>query len=294
VSPIPVLITDSTQIGGHIRIDNISALIEDVTIRTTDYSIDASGKPIAAPADHPFGSASWYRFESPAFSLPAGTSRDIPFTLVIPANAAAGDHFAALNVSITAQPGQVATSGGATARSVLVFQSRLQHRIDGARPQTPSVTLASRTDQSTVRFTARISNAGDTVLGHEVDPTPTLTLYNTLPWGDPANPERTIDVGGFYVAPQSTRDVWVDWTDLPIIGQYRAVFTLPSADGRPEVTAETTLMILNAPALAGIGIGLALGLILLILAVRRRSAGRSPAPSGPIELQPAVVKWRGE
>ena len=74
------------------------------------------------------------------------------------------------------------------------------------------------------------------------------------------------------MAPKSTRDVWVDWTDLPIIGQYRAVFTLPSTDGQPEVTAETTLTIVNTPLVAGISITLVLGLTLLtILAVRRRS-----------------------
>jgi hypothetical protein len=196
---------------------------------------------------------------------------------VIPANAAAGDHFAALNVTVTAQPGQVATSGGATAQSVLVLQSRLQHRIDGARPETPTLSLTSSTTPSSVRFTARVSNAGNTVVGHQADPPPTLTLYNTMPWGDRANPERTIAVRGFYVAPKSTRDVWVDWTDLPIIGQYRAVFTLPSADGQPEAIAETTLTIVSTPRLAGISITLVLGLTLLtILAVRRRSGRRSP------------------
>ena len=272
VSPIPVLVTGSTQNTGHIRIDNVSALIEDITIRTADYSIDAAGKPVAAPADYPFGSASWYRFETSVFSLPGGTSRDIAFTLVIPANAAAGDHFAALNVTVTAQPGQVATSGGAAAQSVLVLQSRLQHRIDGARPETPTLSLTSSTAPSSVRFTAHVSNAGNTVVGQPPHPTPTLTLYNTMPWGDRANPERTIAVRGFYVAPKSTRDVWVDWTDLPIIGQYRAVFTLPSTDGQPEVTAETTLTIVNTPLVAGISITLVLGLTLLtILAVRRRS-----------------------
>ena len=276
VSPIPVLATDSTQTSGHIRIDNVSALIEDITIRTMDYSIDPTGKPVPAPPEYTFGSASWYRFETADFSLAGGTSRDIAFTLVIPANAAAGDHFAALNVTVTAQPGQVSSSGGATAQTVLVLQSRLQHRIDGAQPETPTLSLTSSTEPSSVRFTARVSNAGNTVVGHQADPTPTLTLYNMMPWGDRANPERTISVPGFYVAPRSTRDVSVDWADLPIIGQYRAVFTLPSADGQPEVTAETTLMIVNTPVVAGISIALVLGLTLLtILAVRRRSSRRS-------------------
>jgi hypothetical protein len=97
-------------------------------------------------------------------------------------------------------------------------------------------------------------------------------LYDTTPWGDPTHVARTIAVGGFYVAPRSIREVSVDWLDVPIIGQYRAVFTLPSADGQPEVSAETTLTIVNVPVLVGIGIALALGLLVLtIFGVRRRS-----------------------
>jgi hypothetical protein len=291
VSPIPVLVTDATQTGGHIRIDNVSALIEDITIRTADYSIDAAGKPVAATADYPYGSASWYRFEAPDFGLPGGTSRDVAFNIVVPADAAAGDHFAALNVSVTAQPGQIAASGGATARSVLVLQSRLQHRIGGALPQTPTLTLTSATAPSAIRFTAHITNAGNTVVGHQAAPTPTLTLYDTASWGDPTQVARTIAVGGFYVAPRSIREVSVDWLDAPIIGQYRAVFTLPSADGQPEVTAETTVTIVNVPVLIGITFALALGLLVLtIFGVRRRSrtVGRL------VETLPVVVQWPGE
>ena len=59
------------------------------------------------------------------------------------------------------------------------------------------------------------------------------------------------------------------------------VFTLPAADGQPEVTAETTVTVVNVGILSGIGV-VALVLLLTFLAVRRRSTLRrsrlAPAP----------------
>lgn len=271
VSPIPVLITTAAQTDGHIRVDNISTLNEDVTVRVADYSIDSAGKPVAAPADFAFGSASWYRFATPDFALPSGMSLDVPFELVIPAGVGAGDHFAALVVTVTAQPGQVpAASGGASARTQLVFQSRLQHRIDGARPGLPTVGLSARTDPGIVHFTAQVGNSGNTVLGHQADPTPTLTLYSTLPWADSTRAERTLEVAGFYVAPESVRDVAIEWTDAPLFGQYRAVFTLPAADGQPAVLAETTVTIVNMAVLGAAGIALLVALLVLGFLLKSR------------------------
>jgi hypothetical protein len=155
---------------------------------------------------------------------------------------------------------------------VLVFQSRLQHRIEGARPQTPTIELTGAISDGGARFVARVGNRGNTILGHQADPTPTLTLFNVSPWGDGTRPERTIPVRGFYVAPEAVRDVAVDWVDLPLIGQYRAVFTLPAADGQPQVTAETTLTVVNAPVLAGLAAALVLGVLLLTFLIVRRRA----------------------
>jgi hypothetical protein len=288
VSPIPVLITNDAETSGIIRVDNTSSLDEDIKIRVADYSIDAAGTPVAAPPDFAFGSATWYRFETADFSLASGTSRDIPFTLVIPAGAGAGDHFASLNVIIEARPGQAPMAPeGASARSVLVIQSRLQHRIAGAYPQTPTVGLSGTNTGGAVDFTARVSNAGNTVVGHQADPTPTLALYNLMPWGDAARPEQTINIGGFYVAPESIRNVAIRWTDSPLFGEYRAVFTLPAADGQPRVTAETILTVINLPVLIGITIGMVIALALAtwwLLRLRRVARERQRVVSRPRHL----------
>jgi hypothetical protein len=280
VSPIPVLVTNESETEGTIRVDNISTLIEDINIHAVDYSIDFAGRPVPAPVEFAYGSASWYRFEATDFTLPSGMSRDIAFKLVIPPGAGAGDHFAALAVTVNAHPGEAeAVPNGASARSVLVIQSRLQHRIAGASPQTPTVELDADAAWSSVQFTAAVGNPGNTVLGHQAAPTPVLTLYNLLPWGDPTVAERTIAVGGFYVAPESVRDVGIAWTDPPIVGRYRAVFVLPSADGQPQVIGETTFTVFNLPILLAIPLALVCGIGLLSWILRRGSAKTSKFPA---------------
>jgi hypothetical protein len=67
----------------------------------------------------------------------------------------------------------------------------------------------------------------------------------------------------------------VEWTDVPLIGRYRAVFVLPAADGQPEVIAETTLTIVNVPIIGGAALALVLGLLaVLFLVIRRRPRRR--------------------
>jgi hypothetical protein len=287
VSPIPVLLTNASETEGTIRVDNISTLIEDVTIEVMDYTIDASGRPVAAPADFAFGSATWYRFEVTEFTLPSGMSRDVPFELAIPPDAGAGDHFAALRVIVQAHEGEVqAAPDGASARSVLVIESRLQHRIAGARPQTPTVDLGADPGWSAVQFTAAVGNAGNTVVGHQAAPTPVLTLYSLMPWADPAVAERTIPVRGFYVAPESVRDVAMAWTDPPIIGRYRAVFVLPAADGQPQVIAETTFTVVHLPILVAIALALLSGMLAIAWMIRRRS-GRTSKLAAMTALTPS-------
>ena len=273
VMPVPVVRTDTGDTGGQVRVANTSGLDEDFTITVIDYVLDLNGTPVPAPADYPFGSSGWYQFETPTFSLPAGTSREVHFDLVVPASAGAGDHFAALNVTVQASPGaQVDTAAGTHVTSIIRIQNRLQHRVAGAHPETPHLGLTATSDLSAVHFTAQIENVGNTVLPYQAAPAATIALYNTLPWGNAASPERILAVKGFYVAPEATRLVAVDWMDAPIIGQYRAVFTLPATDGLAMVTAESTVTVVNWPILLLVG-GVLLVLLIggAFLLLRRRS-----------------------
>lgn len=268
VTPVPVIVTNTGDTGGQIRIDNTSALSEDVSISVTDYVVDEHGKPGPAPADYPFGSSAWYRFESPSFTLPPGSSVDVPFTLAVPFDAGAGDHFAALNVRVQASPGQQATAEGASAQSVILIQNRLQHRVAGARPETPTLGVTATSDLGGVHFAARVGNSGNTVLTYQLDPKPTISLYDIAPWGNPSSAAHTLAVKGFYVAPESERLVAIEWADAPIIGSYRAVLTLPEIDGLPSVLAETQVTVVNLPILTAVAGGLLLLLVGLVLAAR--------------------------
>ena len=89
--------------------------------------------------------------------------------------------------------------------------------------------------------------------------------------------ELTLPVKGFYVAPEAIRNVLVDWPNPPLFGQYRAVFTLPAADGQPAVSAEVELTIVNVPVVIGIGLAIVALLALLLFLWRRRPVGRGHA-----------------
>jgi hypothetical protein len=270
VTPVPVIVTNTGDTGGQIRIDNTSALSEDVSISVTDYVVDGQGKPGPAPADYPFGSSGWYRFESPSFTLPPGSGADVPFALAVPFDAGAGDHFAALNVRVQASPDQQAQADGASAQSVILIQNRLQHRVAGARPETPTLGLTATSDFGQVHFAARVGNSGNTVLTYQLDPKPTISLYDVAPWGNPNSTAHAFAVKGFYVAPESERLVAIDWTDAPIIGSYRAMLTLPAIDGLPSVVAETQVTVVNVPMLAAMAGAALLLLTSLVLGFRYR------------------------
>jgi hypothetical protein len=190
--------------------------------------------------------------------------------LVVPFDAGAGDHFAALNVRVQASPGQQAAPDGASAQSVILIQNRLQHRVAGARPETPTLGLTATSDFGEVHFAARVGNSGNTVLTYQMDPNPTISLYDIAPWGNPTAVAHTFAVKGFYVAPESERLVAIDWSGAPIVGSYRAVLTLPEIDGLPSVLAETQVTVVNVPMLVAVA-GAALLLVTsLVLGLRYR------------------------
>jgi hypothetical protein len=278
VSPTPVIRTNAADTVAIVRVDNPSHLAEHVQLRAHDYVLDAAGLPQPAPVGYELGSASWYHFEEADFELAPGTSRDIRISVVPPATAGAGDHSASLDVTVRAATPASETGGGASVETVLLVRDRLEHRIPGAHPMAPGLRLDATVDGTTVHFVAAVTNPGNTVLSYQTTATqPTLQLFDTSPWADPSHAARSLDPRGFYVPPQSERLASFDWLDAPIVGSYRAVYTLPSVDGLPAVTAETTLTVINAPVLVGLALA-AIGILLAftVAAVRRRGR-RVPA-----------------
>jgi hypothetical protein len=278
VSPTPVIRTDAATMRAIVRVDNPSHLAERVLIEAHDYLLDANGDAQEAPTDSAIGSASWYHFDQASFELAPGTSRDIELTVLPPATAAAGDHSAALDVTVRAlTPVGPSAAAGASVDTVLLVRNRLEHRIPGAHPERPDLRFEATVNGSAVHFAAAVTNPGNTVLAYQAASTlPTIELYAMAPWADPTRVARKLDPRGYYVPPQSERLASFDWLDAPILGWYRAVYTLPPVDGLPAVTAETTFTVVNAPVLAGIALAvLALMLLVAWVMVRRWRAGRS-------------------
>jgi hypothetical protein len=132
---------------------------------------------------------------------------------------------------------------------------------------------------TTVHFAAQVTNPGNTVLSYQATGAlPIIDLYETSIWADATRVARTLEPRGYYLEPQSERLASFDWLDGPLLGSYRAVYTLPPFDGLPAVTAETTFTVVNLPVLIGIALG-ALGLVVLMTwaTLRRRRSRRGAA-----------------
>lgn len=274
--PVPAIITGPADPRGRVRLDNVASMAERFQISVDDYVLGPDGRPVPAPPDYAYGSASWYRFESIDLTLPPGTSVEVPFEVDVPSDAAAGDHFAALSVVVQAGS-STARPAGAGVRSQLVFQIRLQHRVPGADPRTPRAALEADVSADAVAFMARIDNDGNTLVAQQSEPFPTIELYSTLPWASRATSERRFTFDGFYVPPFSQRLVHLSWADPPLFGTYRAVLTIPPSDGSPVVIAETTFTVVNVPLLAMLLAAIAVLVLVAATLLRRRATRRRRA-----------------
>jgi hypothetical protein len=269
VSPSPVIPTTNERPEGMVRVDNTSHLLERVELRVADYMLDPSGKPVPAPADYPYGSARWYEFEATSFTLEPGTGREIEFRTAAPPNAAAGDYFAALSVAVSAE--QPAAESGSALRSSLVFENRMQHRILGALPRSPELTLTAENSWDGVTFDAMVRNSGNTLLAYQFPPLPQVVVVEAAPWSVGAT--HALSATGFYVPPHSGRTVRVTWADPPLLAWGTATLTLPGVDDLPASTVAIDVIVVNyrlAAVLAAITFVIA---VCLLLVRRRRQAG---------------------
>lgn len=252
LAPVPLIFTGPSDTGGTFRIDNPSTIEEHFMVQIADYTIDAAGNvardnqgnPTTDVPGYAYASAKWYSFPVSDFVLPPGTGRDLHFDLNVPPDALPGDHIAALVVSFQAV-GKTGPegSGGVGLVTTGKILTRMQHRVAGAVPGAPDISLRATSDPGGIHFLASVNNTGNTVLDYKTgkadDPLPNFIVYASE---DNNNPIKTIPVdGGFYVLPEGNRIVTSDWTeDLPYTGDYRVVFDLPKRDGRDELRIETT------------------------------------------------------
>lgn len=223
--------------------------------------------------------AGWIQVEPGPFSVPRGTSGDVPFTVRVPLDAAPGGHYAAILVGT--EPGERRTDGPSMRISSMV-STLLFVRIKGEVIESGRIrefrTIDELYQTPHADFLLRFENTGNSHLR----PQGTITIYNM--WGKERGRILINEKGEFGNAlPQTTRRYEFSWdgeASVFDIGRYRAEATLTfGQEQKQNATYATYFWVIPIKPVAGTLaaiITLILGTIWLI----RRSIRRSLALHG--------------
>ncbi len=226
---------------------------------------------IEDPQQQSFALAHWIHVTSAPTTVPAGSSRDLPFSIEIPPNAEPGGHYAAILVGT--QPGGLHASG--TMLKVSSYVSSLFFvRIKGAVSESGRIRefLTSQQLYQTPNadFLLRFENTGNT----HVRPQGDIAIYNM--WGRERGRvliNQNSDSTFGNVLPKSIRRFEFSWEgdqDPFDFGLYSAVVTLSFGEnGKQNVTSKTYFWVVPiVPVAIGIG-SIILFLLSLVWFIRR-------------------------
>jgi hypothetical protein len=190
------------------------------------------------PAERSISLASWIQISHEPILIGAGQSREVPFTVDIPIDAAPGGHYAA--ILIGTQPGNEGSEGSVVKVSSFV-SSLLFVRIKGDVHESGRIREFS-TDKTlyqepAANFSVRFENTGNTHLQPQGD----ITIFNM--WGKERGKLLINQKSNFgNVLPKSTRKFEFSWKGEESafdIGRYSALVTLGyGSDGKQNASAK--------------------------------------------------------
>jgi hypothetical protein len=183
--------------------------------------------------------ATWVEISPEPVVVPRGTSKEIPFTVHIPADASPGGHYAAILVGT--QPPEMNAEGALVSVSSYV-SSLLFVRIEGEIAERGRIrefrTGRTLYQTSDVDFLVRFENQGNTHLL----PRGTITLYNM--WGKERGKLLVNESSNFgNVLPASIRKFEFSWKGeqgIFDIGRYSAVAALSYGENGKQSASATT------------------------------------------------------
>ena len=124
-SLIPALVEKDTPRGAFIPLSftlrNLSSISQAVKVMVKDFSANGTSGAIKfTPSESgSFAASKWVRLDQDSLLLGAGEAVTVPATLIVPADAEPGGHYAAIIFE------QVPENGGATDSSSVQFKTRL-------------------------------------------------------------------------------------------------------------------------------------------------------------------------
>lgn len=253
----------------------------EVTYYATPADFEAEGEdgkgefiPLLDTPDDASTLGHWVEITSDPIVVPAGTSREVPFTVHIPENAPPGGHYAAVLVGTV--PGDEVFEGSGIKVSGLV-SSLLFVRIKGDVEEKGRIrefrSEASLYQSPEADFVLRFENIGTTHLRPQGD----ITLYNM--WGKERGKVQLTQKSGFgNVLPGTVRRFAFSWEgerSIFDIGRYSAVVTLAYGDDQKQNTSATAYFWVVPVVPVSITLGSLLSFIILVAWLIRRYIRRA-------------------
>lgn len=200
------------EITDQVRISNVGTTKLKVTVFATDaYNADNGDFALLDSAEKPTDAGSWVRFggkKKLKLTLERGTSKVVPFTVKVPANATPGDHAAGVLAA-------AAESGDLTVERRIA--NRMYVRVSGDLQ--PSLTISSVSGvhhgglnpaDGSASVTATITNNGNVALEGVL--TLSASTWFGIGLGSPSRQELT------EILPGNTRVVNLEYPGVPQVG----------------------------------------------------------------------------
>lgn len=261
VSPVSerLQVTAGTEVKDTLTVINDGRTTYDFKVYSSPYFVkNEQYEPLFDTKAGQRDASSWVQLAKTTYTLKPGERVEVPYTLLVPAAAAPGGHYAVLFAET--QPGTPDGTGIARNKrvgSVLLANVQGEARRSGSliADTTPFLQLSPP-----LNATARVRNDGNV----DFDAKITLQIRNVL--GSVVHRSENT----YVVFPDTTRRTLVPWNDAPFIGLFKVSQNIEFL-GKSEVTSKYVLIMpswliiaLVIAVVAGIG----------ALVVRRRALRR--------------------
>ncbi len=256
-----------------VTVENIGQRAFTFTLSTSPFQVESESYDPDFKTENNFTwLKSWIQFEQTEYRLEPGEQVDVPYQIVVPANAPGGGQYAAIIVET-----REGVNSGATVATVAQLASILYAHVDGDIQESgrliehslPTVLLGSP-----FKSVTRVENTGNIDFRAQH----TLTVYDFFTGKEVFSPSSrdasgsTPGQSSFIVLPGTTRTSELSWSGAPQLGVFRAVqhISLPGEDFNEE-----HLVFICPVWLLGIAVFFIVLLVLwIILRIRRRHRER--------------------
>ena len=253
-------ITQGQTVTKTVRFINQSTNDTSVTVDTRNFTAQGEeGSINLTEDDTTYSLAKWITVTPPEFSVPAGKTKEVTFTLTVPENAEAGGHFGSLIFS-TGGKTNPNDSGAAVAQEIA---SLILVKVPGDVVEDASVesfkTNSMFYEFGPVEFSTRVKNNG----GVHIKPTGDILITDMF------GHKMTVPFNGSNVLPGAGRHMTTNWDSHFLIGKYTA--EMITAYGAENKNLYATTEFYAFPVRYGL-VGLA---IIALLFLFRKRLGKS-------------------